>query len=62
MNLEQEARAHFRMIEDSIAYHRSKLEKETRDGVKHITQKHIAALEFLLEYAKEALTQRGIKV
>lgn len=62
MNLEQEAKSHFRKLEQSLAYHRKKLDENIPQGAKHMHELEIAALEFVMEYAKEALSQRGVVV
>ena len=58
MELEKQARAHFYKLEQTLEYQRKKLEETGRP----IIQKEIDALEFVLGYAKEALSARGIKV
>lgn len=62
MNVEQEAKAHFRKLEQSIAYHRKKLGEDIPQGAKHMHELEISALEFVMEYAKEALLHRGVTV
>lgn len=61
-DLEAEAKAHFAKLEQSVKYHEGRLEQDLPKGVKFQVEREVNALKFVIEYAKEALSQRGIKV
>lgn len=61
-DLEAEAKQHIQKLEQSLDYHKNKFKTETREGVKYIIDKEVKALEFVLQYAREALAARGIWV
>lgn len=61
-NLAQEARQHIAKLEKSIQYHSAKLESDIPDGAKHMHQLEVDALQFVIQYAREALMARGINV
>ena len=63
-DLQQQASSHIAKIEQTISYLTEKrlgdpnLEERKKDFIR----RDIAAMEFVLEYAKEALANRGIRV
>jgi len=62
-DLELQAGRHIQKAEQTAEYLKSKLsDQQIPDRKKTYIQKDVDALEFLLEYAKEALAARGIKV
>jgi hypothetical protein len=62
-NLEAEAKTHFAKAKQTVEFLMKKLEDSTVDQRrKDFIIRDIAAYQFLLEYAKEALSQRGIEV
>lgn len=62
-NLQDEAAKHFDKLKQSLEYHTGKLENpQTPKGVKYQVEREVNALKFVMEYAKEALSQRGITV
>ena len=64
MELEQAAQRHIRKVEQTVEYLKTnKLnDPQLPDRKKDFIQKDVDAMEFLLEYAKEALTARGIRL
>ena len=62
--LERDAKRHISKVEQTVEYLRNnKLnDPQLPDRKKDFIQKDVDAMEFLLEYAKEALTARGYKV
>lgn len=63
MNLEQEARKKIQKAMKTIEYLSSRLADNTlAQHKRQFIQDDIDTLEFLIEYAKEALSQRGIRV
>lgn len=62
-DLQSEAKQHFDKLKQSLEYHTKKVnDPATPDGVKHMVQREVNALTFVIEYAKEALKMRGIEV
>jgi hypothetical protein len=63
-DLQREASRHISKVEQTCEYLKNnKLnDPQLPDRKKQFIQKDVDAMEFLLEYAKEALVQRGIKV
>lgn len=62
MDLETEAKKHFAKLEKSKDYHQTRLKSNLPDGIKFAIQSEIDMLDFMAEYAKEALAQRGVRV
>lgn len=62
MKLEDEAKQHFAKLAQKIAYLEGRLNDNPPDGVRYQIQREIDATKFVIEYAKEALSQRGVVV
>lgn len=61
-NLQIETTKHFIKLEKSIEYHEGRLKSDLPEGIKFAIQAEIDMLEFMAQYAKEALAQRDIRV
>jgi len=61
-SLEQTAHKHFEKLNKTIEYHAGRLKGDLPVPIKNVIQSEIDMLEFMAEYAKEALVQRGIRV
>lgn len=63
MELEKDAQTHIKKTEKTIEYLETKVNDQSLDQRRRdFIAQDIAAYKFLLEYAKEALAQRGIRV
>jgi ABC-type Fe3+-hydroxamate transport system substrate-binding protein len=62
MNLEDEAKQHFAKLAQKLSYLESRLADNPAKGIAYQIQREIDATKFVIEYAKEALSQRGVKV
>ena len=62
--LEREAHRHISKVEQTCEYlENNKLnDPQLPDRKKQFIQKDVDAMRFLLEYAKEALAQRGVRL
>lgn len=63
MQSEQEAQRHIRKVEQTISYLQSKIDDHSiPERKRDFMQQDVDAYAFLLEYAREALANRGIRV
>lgn len=63
-NLEEEASRHIQKVEQTCEYLRTRrlADPHLEEKKKVFIRRDIEAMEFLIEYAKEALAARGIRV
>ena len=62
-DLLKEAEAHFNKLEQSLKYHEGRLTSpEVPDKIKNVIKREIAAIQFVMQEAREGLAAKGVNL